>query len=90
MSSSLTPVSNHQTLLHSVLSTPSNSATLPAASSLGVETLKTVLSGNLQSAASGMMMASETVAPCMKGANKNKALVKEVSLLLLLGQKTVL
>ena len=87
LSSSMTPVSSHQTMIQSVLSgTPvaqgesPSSGLLPSSASLGTGSLSRVLSGTapLPPAGSGLMMGTETVAPCMKGANKNKALVKEV------------
>lgn len=57
---------------HSVPNTPGVSAALSGLS-LGKGNSGVLMNGN-----SGMLMTSETVAPCLKGANKNKAKIREV------------
>ena len=72
------PLATQCSALQSVLSNASASTPLHPSASLQADGLQSVLSGNLPGAGSGVLLAAETVAPCMKGANKNKAQVKEV------------
>jgi hypothetical protein len=76
-----TPICSHQSTLQSILSnSQTSSVPLQSSGSLNAGTISRMLSGNLPTANSGVLIATETVAPCMKGANKNRLTVKEVCL----------
>jgi hypothetical protein len=70
----------HQQTIRSVMSMGGNASPLAGTQSLGnTAQLSSALSGlSLAGGNSGVLMTSETVAPCLKGANRNKAKIREV------------
>ena len=60
------------------VTTPSGPNTPSISAALSGLSLGGGNSGVLKTGSSGLLMTSDTIAPCLKGANKNKALVREV------------